>query len=109
MYNQISRLDYALFLFPPERYKFTASGSVFDAIACETPVIALQNDYFEHLFAYCGEFGYLENSVEAISRRILNLTRGENNRAFPMNRVKNKLNPITVAKEFAEIWQKLER
>lgn len=106
MYRQISMLDYALFLFPPERYKFTASGSVFDAIACETPVIALQNDYFEHLFAYCGDFGYLENSIEAISRRILSLAGKKQDREFPMERVKNKLNPITVAKAFVETWQK---
>lgn len=106
MYHQIRQLDYALFLFPPERYKFTASGSVFDAIACETPVIALRNDYFEHLFVYCAEFGYLEDSIDAISHRILSLAGKKLNRAISMERVKNKLNPITVAKEFAKTWQK---
>lgn len=66
MMQLISSIDFALFLLPKDIYQFTASGSFFDAIDCEVPVIALKNDFFEYYYNKYGKFGYLFNSVHDI-------------------------------------------
>lgn len=52
MYDCISELDYILYCFPPEVYKYTASGTVFDAVDCERPILAIRNDYFRDYLRY---------------------------------------------------------
>lgn len=45
----ISELDAVLFFFPADTYQLTASGSLFDAIRHNKPIIALQNPYFSYI------------------------------------------------------------
>ena len=105
LYEQIRQLDYALFLFQPEVYRFTASGSVFDAIVCDTPILSLSNDYFRGLFDSYGDFGYLENDTDSIVQRIEWLVnQGVNKPVWNMQKLRVKMSPKTVAKHFAKQW-----
>lgn len=104
MYNHIRQLDYVLFLFPNELYKFTASGSVFDAIDCERPILGLENDYFKGLFNICGDFGYLESNLEGLKKRILWLIDNKERVSWNLKKVKRSFQPEFVAKCFEKIW-----
>ena len=42
MDNEISKLDYVIFLYPEGSYKYTASGALFDAINQEKQILALK-------------------------------------------------------------------
>ena len=104
MYNHIRQLDYALFLFPSEVYKFTASGSVFDAINCERPILGLENDYFSEMFKVYGDFGYLESNLENLKKRLLWLVDNKENISWNLKKVKEYFQPENVAKRFEKVW-----
>jgi Glycosyltransferase len=105
LYDQIRQLDYALFLFPRDLYKYTASGSVFDAIACGTPILSLTNDYFEGLFATYGDFGYLEKDLDALAQRIIWLTVHEKEKIdWDMQGLQMAISPRNVAEQFKKHW-----
>lgn len=105
LYEQIRQLDYALFLFPPALYRFTASGSVFDAIACGVPILSLSNEYFQGLFANYGDFGYLEKNLPDLARRIgLLVNNGEEQTKWHMQTIRLALSPQMVAEQFRKQW-----
>lgn len=114
MYDNICDLDYVLYCFPPEGYKYTASGTVFDAIDCERPILAIRNDYFSGLFKVCGDFGYLEDDYDKLVNRIDRLILNRDNGNWNMKKVKEYLRPESAAKRFSKskwyneaklIWQ----
>ena len=61
---EITSLDIALFFYPENSYKLTASGAVFDAINHMKILIVLENDYFIYLFNKCGRLGYLCTNID---------------------------------------------
>lgn len=95
---RIGRLDYALFLYPPEEYELTASGSILEAINYEKPILSLRNDYFGYLFEKFGAFGVLFNSVDemiaALSSEIPTLPLHDQ---FDFKALKHRLSPESVA------------
>lgn len=106
LYEQIKQLDYALFLFPADLYKFTASGSVFDAVVCKTPILALSNEYFKGLFDSYGDFGYIEDDLENLARRIQWLVnQGECGADWEMSQLCERMSPDAVAKQFSKQWK----
>lgn len=108
LYSNILDLDYAVYCLPPEGYRFTASGSVFDAIDCNTPIIALHNDYLDNMFETCGEFGYLEDNVEALKGRIAWLLNNKNEISWNWERVRHCLSPECAAKAFSKSkWKEI--
>lgn len=102
MYDNICDLDYVLYCFPPEGYKYTASGTVFDAIDCERPILAIRNDYFSGLFEVCGDFGYLEDDYDNLVKRINWLISNRNEGNWNMKKVKDYLRPESAAMRFSE-------
>ncbi len=102
MYRHIKQLDYVLFCFPPDGYKFTASGSLFDAIDNEIPILSLKNDYFEGMFHDFGDFGYLEDDVDGLKRRILWLKEHKNDSKWNIRSVKQKVSPASAAQRFSK-------
>lgn len=102
MYDNICDLDYVLYCFPPEGYKYTASGTVFDAIDCERPILAIRNDYFSGLFKVCGDFGYLEDDYDKLVNRIDRLILNRDNGNWNMKKVKEYLRPESAAKRFSK-------
>ena len=105
MYMYIKELDYALFLLPPERYQYMASGTVFDAIVCGIPILSLTNDYFAGLFASYGEFGYLEKDLDTLSQRIDWLVnQGMNRPVWDLQYLLQALSPQKIAEQFEKQW-----
>lgn len=64
--NAVADLDYIVFFYDKEHYRYTASGAIFDAIQQRKLVIALRNDYFESIFNACGPIGFLCDTKEEI-------------------------------------------
>ena len=101
MYELICQLDYVLYCFPPEGYRFTASGTVFDAIDCERPILAIRNDYFEGMFKAYGAFGYLEGDTERLITRIRLMIENKDSDMWNLKNVKEQLRPESAAKRFS--------
>ena len=101
MYECICSLDYVLYCFPPQGYRFTASGTVFDAIDCERPILAIRNDYFSGMFKTCGDFGYLEDDYEHLVKRIEWLLETRPDVTWDISHVKDYLRPESAAERFA--------
>ncbi|MDR0792473.1 MAG: glycosyltransferase [Chitinophagaceae bacterium] len=78
MDKAIDKLDYILFLYPPDSYKLIASGAMFDAIIMEKPVISLHNDFFDDILK--PDIGYLLNTAGEIAALIRKL-----NKEYPHN------------------------
>lgn len=49
--NEISKLNFILYLFPKDSYSLTASGSLFEAFSMGKPIIAIKNSYFEYVLS----------------------------------------------------------
>lgn len=103
---RIGRLDYALFLYPPEEYELTASGSILEAINYEKPILSLRNDYFSYLFEKFGAFGALFDSVDemiaALSSEIPTLPLHDQ---FDFKALKQRLSPERIAAELRSTLQ----
>lgn len=67
------RIDYAVFFYPRDSYRFTASAAFLDALSCVKPVIAMENDYFRYCFGVLGDIGYLCRDYDALRRKVLDL------------------------------------
>ena len=99
MYNQIRQLDYTVYLLPKDGYKYTASGSIFDTIDCERPIISLHNDYIDYLFSLCGNFGFLIKDTNEMIKTIEKLIENRKSEVFNFKYVKRILSPENAAKE----------
>lgn len=101
LYDNIRQLDYVVCLYPKDGYKFTASGSIFDAIDCERPILGIKNDYFENLFKQYGKFGYLEDTLEDVISKAKELANNiQNQEHFNIKSVKEKISPKSIAQAF---------
>lgn len=101
LYDNIRQLDYVICLYPKDGYKFTASGSIFDAIDCERPILGIKNDYFDNLFKQYGKFGYLEDTLEGVISKAKELaTNIHEQEHFNIKSVKEKISPKSIAQTF---------
>lgn len=103
--NAISQLDYIIFLYPQDGYKYTASGALFDAIDNEKPILALRNDYFNYVFKSLANVGLLfKNENELID--YLNGFKNKS-KSIDYKRIKNKLGPKAVGEVFLNELKKI--
>jgi hypothetical protein len=74
--EKIAGLDYSIFFYGDENYKFCSSGAILDSIHHRVPVISFKNQGFESLFSEApGPLGYLCRDIaemEKVVRYILN-------------------------------------
>lgn len=84
MLDEISKLDYALFMYPSYALKFSAA--FLDALSMGIPVIALRNPMFDFVFQKMGNVGYLNNSKEEIIDTILSLQKRKPIEEYKINR-----------------------
>lgn len=69
--KEIAGLDYVLFLYPKDSYRFIASGAVFDAIDMRKPIIGIMNNYFSSILK-C-PIGYMSEDLPGVFRTIKNM------------------------------------
>jgi hypothetical protein len=99
--NRISELDYILYLYPVNSYKFTASGSLMDSLNMECPALSFRNDYFQYIFEKFGKFGYLVENVSDMVLLINALSKGVVAREdYPYKEIKIKLSPSEIKNDF---------
>ena len=79
--RQIEMLDYILYLYPTNSYRFTASGAIMDAVKMHKPIISLHNDYFDQLMDNY-PIGYMGNTIDDLENIIRRLVAGELNDDF---------------------------
>jgi hypothetical protein len=58
-HNYIDMIDYAVFLFNSDFYRYTVSGTLYDAIFHLKPILAIRTPFFEDFFLKYGNIGYL--------------------------------------------------
>ncbi|GHU02619.1 hypothetical protein FACS1894147_04880 [Spirochaetia bacterium] len=98
--NEIANLDYVVFFYNKDRYRYTASGPFFDALNFEKPIISLRNEYFEYMFNKYGAFGILVDSIEEMGIYIRDLLKNRAVLQFAFNEIKNVLSPENLALQF---------
>ena len=76
IYEAASNLDYIVSLQESIFYNYTASGSVFDFINCNVPVLALKNEYFVYLENKFGDYGELFDDVKSLEEYLQELSMG---------------------------------
>ena len=74
--THIKGLDYILYLYPTDSYKFTASGAIMDALKMHKPILSLHNDFFDQLIGN-HPIGYMGNAVEDLEQIIRQIVQGE--------------------------------
>lgn len=100
--ERIDQLDFILYFYPSDTYRFTASGAVFDAINRKRPIIAIRNDYFEYIFNKFGSIGYLVDSVEEMADVIYSLSIcSEKPNEFDFERIQKLLSTENLTKAFS--------
>ena len=55
----INMMDYLFYPYTNSTFKLSASGSVFEAVVYNKPIISYTNMHFSYLFKEYGEFGFL--------------------------------------------------
>lgn len=101
--KRISDLDYILYFYPSNSYKLIASAAVMDAIELRKPIIAIRNDYFEHLFRYYGAFGYLVDDVKEMAELICKIIDEGNAARFDFDGIQKASSPKVISAQFISI------
>jgi len=103
--SKINALDYALFFYNSNMYKFTASGPFFDVLVAGKPIFALKNNYFEYMFKKYGDFGILFDSIDDMIVLIRELVAGKRLPFFDFNNIQDQLKPETIALQLKKVLE----
>ena len=108
--KHISETHYVIWLSPSNHYKYSASGTLLDAVAFAKPGIYLNNDLIKYYFSELGDIGYLCDSITDII-----LTVEEIMNKFPASRYAKQINNLTKAQSVfspaavgKDIYEKIE-
>lgn len=107
--DRARRIDYAVFFYPVDSYRFTASAAFLDALSHLKPVIALENDYFRYCFDILGDIGYLCADYSTLRRKIVGLIKEPEPEKYRMQRrtIAEKRGCFSiegVARDLAGLW-----
>jgi len=76
--NALEQADYFIYFFENNSYyDLCPSGTFFDAIKHEVPIISLRNAFFDYYFEKLGNIGYLCNSVDEMETLINEIIDGK--------------------------------
>jgi len=102
--NEIIIADYFIYFFTHNSiYDLCPSGTFFDAIKYEKPIIALKNPFFEYYFDRLGNIGYLCEDIDEMTLAIRKIIAGENHlpeQIKNLQAAKNTLSIDTIASSF---------
>lgn len=106
--KKIENLDYILFFYDKDNYRYTASGAVFDAINLEKPILSFKNDYFCYLFNKYGNFGYLVDSIEEMATYMRKILLEGNKTKFNFGKIKSDLSDTVISLQLRKILQTVQ-
>jgi len=103
-------IDYAVFCYPSNSYKLTASGAFFDALSFVKPLITLRNPFFEYYFEGMGDIGYLCENYEEMKEIIIKITNEKPSERYKQQCVnilagRELLNIHNLANQFKKVWE----
>lgn len=93
--KMINELDWVIYFYPSDSYKFIASGAVFDAIKIGIPILSYKNAYFEYVINKIKYPAVLVNSVDEMIDAIINNKNIKN----VVSDKKRLFSPITIANQ----------
>lgn len=93
--EQIEKIDYSIYFYEKNSYRFTCSGALIDSIKFEKPMLAYNNDFFSYYFSEIGEMGYLLNSYEEVKEKIIELIKNKD-----LNKYSSLKNNLKRGKKF---------
>lgn len=97
--KSLMEADYFVYFFTHgSYYDLCASGTFFDAIKYNKPIIALSNTFFDYYFEKLGNIGYLCNSLEEMKLVIEKITLDSNVEIY-----KQQIRNLNAAKELLSI------
>jgi hypothetical protein len=96
---RIGELDYVLFFYDEDSYRFTASGAYFDALVLEKPYISLRNNYFEYMANKYGATGLLVDSVKEMADVIKKIIEGNMVLQYDFDAIKQSMAPKQIARQ----------
>lgn len=105
-YNAIDKLDYSLSFYTLNENKGLASGSFFDSIKFEKPILALKgNSFVDYYFDKLGNIGYRFSSIQEIAYFLRHIKGEERITEYQaqvrsLKRAKNILSLDNIIKEF---------
>jgi hypothetical protein len=104
--GQLMEADYFIYFFEKGGYyDLCPSGTFFDAIKYNKPIVALHNDFFDYYFSKFGNIGYLCDTIEEIADIITSISKGEKVNEYPIqvaniNNAKDRLSIKEIANSF---------
>lgn len=104
--NAIKKSDYFVYFFKSDSiYDLCPSGTFFDALKYQKPIIALHNPFFDYYFEMLGNIGYLCNNVSEMHDIIDNIVNDfdediYNNQIENLNRAQQTLSTENISKSF---------
>jgi hypothetical protein len=63
-HHNIEAIDYAIFLFNSDFYRYSVSGTLYDAVLHTKPILAIRTPFFQDFFLRYGNIGYLCDSYD---------------------------------------------
>jgi len=88
--DKIAELDYSIFFYRDQNYKFCSSGAVLDAIHHRIPIISFKNQGFVSIFNDApGPIGYLCADIDEMERVIRGILNNDNGSEY--NEMQNNL------------------
>jgi len=93
-------------------YDMCPSGTFFDAIKYETPIISMHNDFFDYYFDKLGNIGYLCSSLEEMKELIKSIAYGQKIEEYNLQKnnikkAKKTLSIDIIAKEFNQQYKNI--
>ena len=93
--KKISMMDFLIFFNDNSHYKMCASGTFFDSLKYNKPIIAIKNDFLEYYFSIFGDIGYLCTNIQEMENIIKNIYKNRN-----VERYIKQIDNIKRAKEY---------
>lgn len=102
--DRLKELDYLLFFYPSDSYKFTASGAIMDAIEWGIPILAIKNDYFSYIFENYGSIGHLVNNKHEMKNLILSLlNKKDDDLEIEFDSIRRSSSPKAISEQLQKI------
>jgi hypothetical protein len=101
-------INYSVMIHKPYLYNFTASGSFFDALKYQIPIIAIRNPFFEFYFNKLGNIGYMCSTMDEVYAKINEILRDPPVEEYQIQinnliRGRKYFDPRTPGSQFSEI------
>ena len=111
--NSLNNADYFIYFFTDNSlYDLCPSGTFFDAIKYQKPIVALHNPFFDYYFEKLGNIGYLCNNINEMAILLNNLSLNLNQHEYSLQlenlkKSSDLLSIESITQKFSEQYNKI--